>query len=110
MKTALIIGASSGIGKELSKLLAEDGYKVIITGRRGNLLEEIKASKPENFVVKVNDVTDLNACETLFSDLQNEFKTIDLIVYSSGVGDPNYELVWEKELPSGFIIQKRIVR
>jgi len=74
MKTALIIGASSGIGKELAKLLAEDEYKVIITGRREKLLEEIKATNPENFVVKVNDVIDLNACETLFSDLKNEFK------------------------------------
>ena len=100
MKIALIIGASSGIGKELAKLLAEDSYKVIITGRRGKLLEEIKESNPENFVVKVNDVTDLNACETLFSELQNEFKSIDLVVYSSGVGDPNYELAWEKELPT----------
>lgn len=100
MKTALIIGASSGIGKELAKLLAEDHYKVIITGRRENLLEEIKASNPENFVVKVNDVTDLNACETLFADLEKEFKSIDLVVYSSGIGDPNYELAWEKELPT----------
>lgn len=100
MKNALIIGATSGIGKELAKLLVEDGYKVIITGRREKLLEEIKASNPENFVVKVNDVTDLNACETLFSYLQNEFKSIDLIVYSSGVGNPNYELAWEKELPT----------
>ncbi|HSQ46557.1 MAG TPA: SDR family NAD(P)-dependent oxidoreductase [Lutibacter sp.] len=100
MKRALIIGASSGIGKELAKLLAEDGYKVIITGRREKLLQEIKATNPENFVVKVNDVTDLNACETLFYDLKNEFKTIDLVVYSSGVGDPNYELAWEKELPT----------
>lgn len=100
MKTALIIGASSGIGKELAKLLAEDGYKVVITGRREKLLEEIKASNPENFVVKVNDVTDLIACETLFYDLKNEFKTIDLVVYSSGIGDPNYELAWEKELPT----------
>ncbi|MFZ3274457.1 MAG: SDR family NAD(P)-dependent oxidoreductase, partial [Lutibacter sp.] len=100
MKTALIIGASSGIGKELAKLLAEDGYKIIITGRRENLLQEIKATNPEKFVVKVQDVTDLNACETLFSDLKNELDSIDLIVYSSGVGDPNYDLAWEKELPT----------
>ncbi|MFO7673261.1 MAG: SDR family NAD(P)-dependent oxidoreductase, partial [Lutibacter sp.] len=100
MKRALIIGASSGIGKELAKLLAEDGYKVVITGRREKLLEEIKAGNPENFVVKVNDVTDLNACETLFADLEKEFKSIDLVVYSSGVGNPNYELAWEKELPT----------
>ncbi|MDF1517999.1 MAG: SDR family NAD(P)-dependent oxidoreductase, partial [Lutibacter sp.] len=96
MKNALIIGATSGIGKELAKLLSADYDKVVITGRRENLLQEIKATNPEKFVVKVQDVTDLNSCETLFSDLQNELKTIDLIVYSSGVGDPNYELAWEK--------------
>lgn len=100
MKNALIIGATSGIGKELAKLLVTDYDKVLITGRREKLLEEIKATNPEKYVVKVHDVTDLNACEMLFSDLKNEFQTIDLIVYSSGVGDPNYQLEWEKELPT----------
>ena len=42
MKTALIIGATSGIGKELAKLLVADNYKVIITGRREKLLKEIQ--------------------------------------------------------------------
>ncbi len=100
MTRALIIGATSGIGKELAKLLVVDYDKVIITGRRENLLQEIKATNPNKFEVKVQDVTDLEACETLFSELKNEFETIDLIVYSSGVGDPNYDLVWEKELPT----------
>jgi short-subunit dehydrogenase len=100
MKNALIIGATSGIGKELAKLLVADDYRVVITGRRENLLQEIKAKNPEKYVIKVHDVTDLNTCEKLFSDLKNEFKTIDLIVYSSGVGDPNYQLEWEKELPT----------
>jgi short-subunit dehydrogenase len=100
MKNALIIGATSGIGKELAKLLVADDYKVVITGRRENLLQEIKAENPENYAIKVHDVNDLIACETLFLDLKNEFKTIDLIVYSSGVGDPNYGLEWEKEMPT----------
>ncbi|MDD3721202.1 MAG: SDR family NAD(P)-dependent oxidoreductase [Lutibacter sp.] len=100
MKTALIIGATSGIGKELAKLLAVDYDKVIITGRRENLLQEIKATNPSKFEAKVHDVTDLDSCDVLFETLKNEFKTIDLIVYSSGVGDPNYDLTWEKELPT----------
>jgi short-subunit dehydrogenase len=100
MKNALVIGASSGIGKELSKLLAADGYKVIITGRREKLLEEIKATNPNQFIVKKHDVTDLNSCDTLFETLKNELKTIDLIVYSSGIGTPNYDLAWNKELPT----------
>ena len=100
MKNALIIGASSGIGRELAKLLTEDDYNVIITGRRGQLLEEIKATNPEKFVVKIHDVNDLDSSDVLFDTLKNEFKSIDLIVYSSGVGNPNYELEWEKELPT----------
>ena len=100
MKNALIIGATSGIGKELAKLLVVDNYNVVITGRREKLLQEVKETNPEKYIVKVHDVTNLDSCETLFLELKKELKTIDLIVYSSGVGDPNYKLEWEKELPT----------
>lgn len=100
MKTALIIGATSGIGKELAKLLVKDNFQVIITGRREKLLNEIKLTAPENYKTIAHDVTDLISCEKLFETLKTEFKTIDLIVYSSGVGEANYNLDWEKELPT----------
>jgi len=100
MKNALVIGATSGIGKELAELLVADNYRVTITGRREKLLQEIKETNPTSYIIKVHDVTDLVSCELLFNDLKNELKTIDLIVYSSGVGDPNYKLQWEKELPT----------
>jgi len=100
MKNALIFGATSGLGKELSKLLVADNYKVIITGRRKELLEEIKQTNPDKYTIKVHDVTDLNSCSLLFEELKKELKSIDLIIYSSGVGEPNYKLEWEKELPT----------
>ncbi|MCF6168513.1 SDR family NAD(P)-dependent oxidoreductase [Lutibacter sp.] len=100
MKNALIIGATSGIGKELAKLLVADNYKVVITGRREKLLQQIKETNPDKYIVKVQDVTDLRSNEELFSELANELKTIDLIVFSSGVGNPNYKLEWDKELPT----------
>jgi len=100
MKNALIIGATSGIGKELAKLLVNDNYKVVITGRRENLLEEIKKSNPDKYLIKFQDVTNLDSCEQLFEEVKSELKTIDLIVYSSGVGTPNYKLEWEKEIPT----------
>lgn len=98
MKNALIIGASSGIGKELSKLLVANNYRVVITGRREKLLQKIKETNPSKFITKVHDVTNLKSCETLFEQLIEELKTVDLVIYSSGVGEPNYKLEWDKEL------------
>lgn len=43
MKKALVIGASSGIGLELARVLAENDYMVGVTGRRENLLKELSA-------------------------------------------------------------------
>lgn len=100
MKNALIIGATSGIGKELAKLLVADNYRVVITGRREKLLHEIKQTAPEKYTIKVHDVTNLESCETLFNDIVEELETIDLVVYSSGVGEPNYTLDWQLELPT----------
>ncbi|MFT4684998.1 MAG: short-subunit dehydrogenase, partial [Flavobacteriales bacterium] len=45
-KNAVIFGASSGIGRELARLLVNDGYKVMITGRRVELLKEIQKENP----------------------------------------------------------------
>ncbi len=100
MKNAVIFGASSGIGKELANLLVNDGYKVVITGRRQDLLNNIKQTNSEKYIVKVQDVTDLNSCEAIFKEIEEELKTIDLVVYSSGIGDANYTLDWGKEIPT----------
>ena len=64
------------------------------------MLQEIKNSNPSQYIVKVHDVTNLDSCETLFNDLKAALKTIDLVVYSSGVGEPNYKLEWDVELPT----------
>lgn len=106
MKRALIIGASSGIGKSLATLLANKGFQVIITGRRDFLLNEIKSKNPEMFVVKKHNVTNLEENTTLFNALKTEFKHIDLIVYSAGIGDINERLNWEQEYP---VIQTNVI-
>ena len=99
-KKAIIFGATSGIGKELARLLISDGYKVAITGRRENKLKEIQTSNPDNYIIKKHDVTKLEESKKVFDELVNELGTVDLIVYSSGIAEPNYHLKWEKELPT----------
>ena len=51
MKTAIVFGATSGIGKEISELLLKDGYKVAITGRRLEKLEVLKKQYPNQVYV-----------------------------------------------------------
>ena len=100
MKKAIVIGASSGIGKELARLLVNDGYYVAITGRRQEELETIRQTNPDKYFIRQQDVTQIAASEKVFKELVQELKTINLIVYSSGVGEPNYELDWNKEIPT----------
>lgn len=100
MKKAVVIGASSGIGKELAKVLVNDGYYVAITGRRLEELEKIRQTDPDKFFIRQQDVTQIEASEKVFKELVQELKTIDLIVYSSGVAEPDYDLEWKKELPT----------
>ena len=97
MKTAIVFGATSGIGKELTKLLVKDGYKVAITGRRLEKLEELKNEFPNQVVVKQNDIQQVDEVEKVFNEIVSEFKTIDLIVQSSGVGFVNPKLNWDKQ-------------
>jgi len=96
-KHAIIFGATSGIGKELAKLLIADAYKVVITGRRKEKLEALKAENPSQYIIKQHDITDVTSTDVLFKEVVDELKTIDLIVSSSGVGGANYNLDWDIE-------------
>ena len=96
MKKAIIVGASSGIGKELAKILVENGYEVGITGRRKPELEKIRESRPESYVISSFDCTTENNTEKL-TDLTNKLGGLDLLILSSGTGDLNEKLNYEIE-------------
>ncbi len=93
MPNAIVFGASSGIGKQLALMLVKDA----ITGRRLAMLEDLKSSNPDSFIIKENNVQDIDQTERVFNGLINELGTVDLIIHSSGVGYENPELDWQKE-------------
>jgi short-subunit dehydrogenase len=97
MKNAIVFGATSGIGKSITKILIKEGYKVAITGRRLEKLEELKKEFPDQILVKQNDIQQIEDVEKVFNEIVLEFKTIDLVIQSSGVGFVNPKLDWDKE-------------
>ena len=96
MKKAIIIGATSGIGKELAKILVVEGYSVGITGRRLYLLEQLQRELPIQSFIQEMDVTSPDAPRQL-QTLINQMQGIDLIIISAGVGFIDPELPWSKE-------------
>ena len=87
MKRAIIIGASSGIGFEVARLLLDDGWKVGVAARRVDLLQTIgNVSEAEQL-----DVTDPNAAEHLRSMI-SQLGGMDLFIYTAGIGKQNREL------------------
>ncbi len=97
MQTAIIIGATSGIGKELAKLLSANGYKVGITGRRTAYLAEMATNKPMAFLTKKLDVTQTADCIQSLNELVGELGGLDLLIISSGIGEINNMLDFSVE-------------
>ncbi|MGC1376707.1 MAG: SDR family NAD(P)-dependent oxidoreductase [Anaerolineales bacterium] len=97
MKKAVILGASSGIGKALAKILAADGYALGLAAKRLALLVELQQEIGSQTWVKQIDVADIREAMAQFSELIREMGGVDLIVISAGTGFINPDLDWEKE-------------
>lgn len=98
MKKAIIIGASSGIGRAVASLLVEKGWRVAVTARRTDALDELRVMYGADRVMTMAmDVTKDEATTTL-DNLLGEFGAPDLFFYASGIGGQNRELDIEKEL------------
>ena len=78
-------------------MLAENNFKVGITGRRTELLSELKQQNPKSFVTKTFDITDTIAIPQHLDELVNDLGGLDLLVLSSGTGDLNENLDFDIE-------------
>ena len=88
-KKIWITGASSGIGKALAEKFAAEGWKVAASARRKEILNEI--AKHENIFSYPLDVTDQDQINNSFKKIIEDFKELDLCVFSSGTYDPKLE-------------------
>ena len=96
-KSAIIMGATSGIGHEVAQLLALRGWKVGVAGRREEILSQMVRETEGIVAYEVIDVTTPHATDALHR-LINKLKKVDLYFHSSGIGYQNTTLDEEKEL------------
>jgi len=86
MKTALITGATSGIGKATAELFAKNGIQLILTGRRKERLVELQKVLSEKVPVHTLefDVRDKEFGTKIFDHIPIEFRTIDILINNAG--------------------------
>ncbi len=86
MKTVLITGATSGIGKETAKVFAEEGFNLIICGRREARLNELKEElgKKVEVLTLSFDVREKNEVFKKLENLPPEFTKIDILINNAG--------------------------
>ncbi|WP_242157309.1 SDR family NAD(P)-dependent oxidoreductase [Aestuariivivens sediminis] len=85
-KTALITGATSGVGKATAKKLADHGYNLIICGRRKNILEELKESlTPKTKILHLAfDLRNRSEVAENINTLPDDWKNIDILINNAG--------------------------
>jgi short-subunit dehydrogenase len=97
MKRAIVIGASSGIGKQVAQMLINEGWTVGLAARRDEMLMEMMQAHEDRVKVEKIDVTVSSATENL-THLINNIGGMDLFFYAAGIGKQNRDLQEDIEL------------
>jgi short-subunit dehydrogenase len=96
-RTAVIIGASSGIGEALAHELNRDGWRLGLLARRLDRLEALRKTLAPETVVRGLDVAAHDA-SAILEHVLDELGGVDLVVISAGTGHLNQDLVWELDI------------
>jgi NAD(P)-dependent dehydrogenase (short-subunit alcohol dehydrogenase family) len=94
-KVAVVTGASAGIGKASALALLKNGWRVVLAGRRKELLERAVAeagSVGSRALAVPTDVTDPQAIRALFARTREAFGRLDLLFNNAGIGAPGVPL------------------
>jgi NAD(P)-dependent dehydrogenase (short-subunit alcohol dehydrogenase family) len=119
VRIALVTGAGSGIGRAVALGLADDGFSVVLAGRRLDALQETAASITSESLVQPTDVRDVGSVDALFAAIDERFGRLDLLFNNAGVGAPSIPLEelsleqWQKavetNLTGSFLCAQRAI-
>jgi 3-oxoacyl-[acyl-carrier protein] reductase len=111
-KTAVVTGASIGIGRAIAKGLAAEGVRVVAVARRKDLLDELKQEAGGAIVPVVQDVMAKDAAETLSAFALSELGHVDILVNNAGGSRPlpidAPDSKWEDAIALNFTSYRRI--
>ena len=93
----LVMGATSGMGREVASIYIQRGYIVGVAGRRTEMLESLVALAPERVFAAAIDVTNADA-EVKLASLIERMGGMDMYFHSSGIGHQNFNLNSDVEL------------
>lgn len=96
-KTALITGATGGIGAAIAKALKEAGAKIAVTGTREDALKALAASLGEDTLSFISNLKDPAANEQLIKDAETELGGLDILVCNAGITKDNLALRLKNE-------------
>lgn len=91
-RTALITGASRGIGVAIARALADEGCNLILTARNESSLKRASAklrNKNLRILVQTCDVRDPHSVDDLFRSIRAEFSRLDIVINNAGIAHPN---------------------
>ena len=103
MRTALITGASAGLGREMARCFAQRGYNLVLTARNEQALSALKQEVEENYGVFARvyplDLNVPGAAGELFAFTEDSGIRVDVLVNNAGFGDFGLFVnsVWEKQ-------------
>ncbi|WP_300378414.1 3-oxoacyl-[acyl-carrier-protein] reductase [Henriciella sp.] len=84
-RTALVTGASGGIGRAIAKSLSEAGAKVVLSGTRENVLEEVKATLPGEVAIVPCNLSDPDSVDGLVGKAEEAMAPLDILVANAGI-------------------------
>lgn len=118
-KTALITGASGGIGEEIAKALSAAGAKIAISGTRVEKLEEVAKNIGGDVVIIPANLTDNASVENLAKEAEEKLGQVDILVNNAGITkdglfmrmkDEDFTDVIQVNLTSAFTLTRNIIK